>query len=154
MLTVAGARRHDTIRIQVVVCLLAKLSLFQSGPSSLLCYTCYTPSILADSIEIAYVCCLTVPGSYSIVREMGTQARNRNSHVIGNAPRMPALGVSMPTSTGELGCSWSGFFPKRSAAIVREEPRGRAAEAGRGCCAAVEYPPSLVPSTHPLLLVA
>ena len=112
-------------------------------------------------------------------RDVRLRRRCRIGH--SSAPRIPALGVSTPTSTRELGGIWSVVFAKRSAVEVsvvnpgksdfsnagaaREvsyilyHRKGGTTRRGSGtCCVAVEYSPSvtyrLISSTHLLLLAA
>ena len=111
-------------------------------------------------------------------RDVRLRRRCRIGH--SSAPSIPALGVSTPTSTRELGGIWSDVFAKRRAvevSVVNPGKRhfsnaGAAREGGfiyhrKGgtmrrdsgtCCVAVEYSPTvtyrLISSMHLLLLAA
>jgi len=59
-----------------------------------------------------------------------------------SAPRIPALGVSMPTSTRELGGIWSDVFAKRSAVEVSVVNPGKRDFSNAGAAREEGYIPS------------
>jgi len=73
-------------------------------------------------------------------RDVRLRRRCRIGHR--SAPRIPALGVSTPTSTRELGGIWSVVFAKRSAVEVSVVNPGKRDFSNAGTVRKVGYIPS------------
>ena len=73
-------------------------------------------------------------------RDVRPRRRCRIGH--NRAPRIPALGVSMPTSTRELGGIWSDVFAKRSAVEVSVVKPRKRDFSNAGATREVDYIPS------------